>query len=50
MMDINHTAHLVLSKCTDDSKTLKMHNYARTNTTEAQVVEVEPGGADVEYA
>lgn len=42
-MDINHTAQLVLSKSTDDGKTWKMHNYARTNTTEAQVVEVEPG-------
>ena len=27
----------------DRGKTWKMHNYARTNTTEAQVVEVEPG-------
>lgn len=27
----------------DSGKTWKMHNYARTNTTEAQVVEVEPG-------
>lgn len=27
----------------DGGKTWKMHNYARTNTTEAQVVEVEPG-------
>lgn len=42
-MDINYTAQLVLSKSTDDGKTWKMHNYARTNTTEAQVVEVEPG-------
>ena len=42
-MDINHTAQLVLSKSTDDGKTWKMHNYARTHTTEAQVVEVEPG-------
>ena len=41
-MDINYTAQLVLSKSTDDGKTWKMHNYARTNTTEAQVVEVEP--------
>lgn len=27
----------------DGGKTWKMHNYARTNTTEAQVAEVEPG-------
>ena len=27
----------------DHGKTWKMHNYARTNTTEAQVAEVEPG-------
>lgn len=27
----------------DRGKTWKMHNYARTNTTEAQVAEVEPG-------
>lgn len=27
----------------DSGKTWKIHNYARTNTTEAQVVEVEPG-------
>lgn len=27
----------------DQGKTWKMHHYARTNTTEAQVVEVEPG-------
>lgn len=27
----------------DSGKTWKMHNYARTNTTEAQVVELEPG-------
>ena len=27
----------------DQGKTWKMHNYARTNTTEAQVAEVEPG-------
>ena len=25
------------------AKTWKIHNYARTNTTEAQVAEVEPG-------
>ena len=45
-MDMNHTAQLVLSKSTDDGKTWstwKIHNYARTNTTEAQVAEVEPG-------
>lgn len=27
----------------DRGQTWKMHNYARTNTTEAQVVEIEPG-------
>lgn len=27
----------------DGGKNWKMHNYARTNTTEAQVAEVEPG-------
>lgn len=27
----------------DRGKTWKMHNYARTNTTESQVVEIEPG-------
>ena len=27
----------------DQGKTWKMHNMARTNTTEAQVVEIEPG-------
>lgn len=27
----------------DGGKTWKIHNHARTNTTEAQVAEVEPG-------
>ena len=27
----------------DRGETWKIHNYARTNTTEAQVAEVEPG-------
>ena len=27
----------------DGGETWKMHNYARSNTTEAQVAEVEPG-------
>lgn len=34
-------ASIMYSK--DGGKTWKMHNYARTNTTEAQVAEVEPG-------
>ena len=34
---------LVLCYSKDRGKTWNIHNLARTNTTEAQVVEIEPG-------
>ncbi len=42
-IDSTRTPNAGIMYSKDQGKTWKMHNMARTNTTEAQVVEIEPG-------